>query len=309
MNKLFTFSKIIVLSFFVFQGQYQRRKEKKENIIEPFKMNNYSLYNPVNYPMISVILDLTKLTFDDLSLQNYIFNLLNQTFKDLEIIINLYQKDTNDIYQLNKSFSFDPRIYIHLSYKKDKISNFFNITNIVKGKFILLLQHFEKFKNNELFYYFNYTKGKIDNIFDISFKDRKELYLIRTKILRDIIDDGKSFMDYDELFYYIKSIPKPKLSYIPISLSPNDKYAPLAYTSMLSILFSKNYFTFINFYLIIPKNFSEINYLLIDSLFEQFYYFNITYIQMDERYENAFVHKYITNQAYYRFSLGRLLPN
>jgi lipopolysaccharide biosynthesis glycosyltransferase len=30
---------------------------------------------------------------------------------------------------------------------------------------------------------------------------------------------------------------------------------------------------------------------------------------MDERYKNAFVHKYITNQAYYRFSLGRLLPN
>ena len=30
---------------------------------------------------------------------------------------------------------------------------------------------------------------------------------------------------------------------------------------------------------------------------------------MDERYKKAFVHKYITNQAYYRFSLGRLLPN
>ena len=30
---------------------------------------------------------------------------------------------------------------------------------------------------------------------------------------------------------------------------------------------------------------------------------------MDERYQNAFVHRYITNQAYYRFSLGNLLPN
>ena len=78
---------------------------------------------------------------------------------------------------------------------------------------------------------------------------------------------------------------------------------------MISILSSKNPFTYIDFYLILPQEFSETNFILIESLFEQYYYFNITYIYMDERYKNAFVHNYITNQAYYRFSLGRLLPN
>ena len=78
---------------------------------------------------------------------------------------------------------------------------------------------------------------------------------------------------------------------------------------MISILTTKNYNSFISFYLIISKNFSQKNLQLIDSLYEQFDYFNITYIQMDNRYEKAFTTRYITQNAYFRLSLGELLPH
>jgi hypothetical protein len=47
--------------------------------------------------------------------------------------------------------------------------------------------------------------------------------------LRDIFDNEIKFKDYDDIINYIGSMSKPKLTYIPISLSPKDKYAPLAY--------------------------------------------------------------------------------
>ena len=78
---------------------------------------------------------------------------------------------------------------------------------------------------------------------------------------------------------------------------------------MISILSSKAYYTYVLFYLIIPQNFSDQNFQLIESLYEQFDYFNITFIKMDNRYEKAFIDRYITINAYFRFSLAELLPN
>jgi lipopolysaccharide biosynthesis glycosyltransferase len=78
---------------------------------------------------------------------------------------------------------------------------------------------------------------------------------------------------------------------------------------MISILNSKGFYTYILFYLIIPLDFSQKNIKLIESLYEQYDYFNITFIKMDNRYEKAYTNRYLKNNAFYRLSLGELLPN
>ena len=77
------------------------------------------------------------------------------------------------------------------------------------------------------------------------------LYLIRTKILSDIIDSKNDFSNFQEIINYIYSYPLPKINYIPIAYSPDNKYTSLCYTSMLSVLDAKGFFTFIIFFLLI----------------------------------------------------------
>ena len=133
--------------------------------------------------------------------------------------------------------------------------------------------------------------------------------MIRTKILRDIIDSKIEFKNFQEIIYYLYSFEIPKLNYIPIAFCPDNNYGPLVYTSMISILISKEYYTYIIFFIIIPHDFEKKNILLSESLYEQFEYFNITYIKMDNRYQNAFTASYFTISAFYRFSLGELIPD
>ena len=101
----------------------------------------------------------------------------------------------------------------------------------------------------------------------------------------------------------------PQLNYIPISFCPNNRYATLTYTSMISILSTKAFYTYIQFYIVIPKDFKKDNILLLESLYQQFEYFNITFIKMDNRFNKAFTSRYLTSHAYYRYSLGELIPN
>lgn len=78
---------------------------------------------------------------------------------------------------------------------------------------------------------------------------------------------------------------------------------------MTSILTNKELYTYISFYLIISNNFSKKNLDFFNSLYNQFDLFNITFIKMDDRYKKAFISRHITQEAYFRFSLGELLPN
>ena len=75
---------------------------------------------------------------------------------------------------------------------------------------------------------------------------------------------------------------------------------------MLSILISKTPNTYISFYLIISMDFKLSNMDFIETLYEQFEYFNITYIKMDNRYEKAYTNRYLTKNAFFRLSLGEL---
>ena len=306
--------KLILLAFIysLFFYFLKIRKPNAERFFgenEVIHMKNYSFYNPLEYPLISIILDFGQLKLDNFTFASYIKSLLEQTIENIEIIIYFCYNDYEEVNSL-KNFSFiDKRIYLHALKNNNKIENILNITNTLKGKFMILINHLIEFQKDELSSFFNFTKGKINNIFNFTSKSNYELNLIRIKTLRELIDNKENFKNFQELLYYIESMPEPKITYIPISFTPNNKYLPLAYTSMISILSTKNYYTYIDFYLVITNDFSSKNFIILESLFEQFFYFNITYIHMDNRYQNAFVHHYITNQAYFRFSLGNLLPN
>ena len=179
--------------------------------------------------------------------------------------------------------------------------------NLIKGKFTMILEKLIMFEINDLEKLFLLTNGKIDNIFEIEIQ-KNSLYLIKTKFLRNLIDNGQFFNNSNYLINNIILLPKPQLNYITIAICPNDFYVPLTYVSMISILSSKEEFTFISFYLIIAKDFQKKNIDLIISLYEQFDNFNITFVKMDDRYNDAFLSKRMTVQTYFRFSLGELFP-
>ena len=56
-------------------------------------------------------------------------------------------------------------------------------------------------------------------------------------------------------------------------------------------------------------DFKKSNFRFFESLYGQFEYFNMTFIKMDNRFENAFTNRYLTKNAFYRLSLGELLPH
>ena len=78
---------------------------------------------------------------------------------------------------------------------------------------------------------------------------------------------------------------------------------------MLSALSSKSESTYISFYIITSINFSNSNADFIMSLYEQFDKFNITFLKIDDRYNNVFISRRMTKETYFRFSLGELLPS
>ena len=66
---------------------------------------------------------------------------------------------------------------------------------------------------------------------------------------------------------------------------------------------------YISFYLLISKDYTQHNIDFIKSLYDQYDYFNITILELDNRYDKAFTSSYITKEAYFRFSLGELIPH
>ena len=152
-------------------------------------------------------------------------------------------------------------------------------------------------------------KGNNNNIFKYKISEEYYLYLMRTKILRDIFDYNLELKNINEIINYLYSYPLPKFNYIPISFCSDNKYISFCYTSMLSVLESKDIFSFIIFYIIIPKGFKKQNIRFLESLYEQYEYFNITFLLMDDRWNNAFTARYLTIHTYFRYSLAELLPN
>ena len=305
-------SKIFILIFFLLfyniklNNFYKRNKNEEVN---SSRINgNYSLYNYFKYPQISIIIpNIDKWALDINGILKLILNLKNQRLNNIEIILTLSKSKFKKYKILNNLCSLDKRIKIEISEKKDSISNLFYLLKSLKGKFVLIIDKYLNFKNNDFEKFYNFTKGKINNIFEFKIK-RKSHFLIKIKILRDINDKNIEIKNIPNLFEYITSLPEPQLNYIPVSLAMNNYYTSLAYVCMTSILYSKNINSYISFYLLIPKDLTQHNINFIKSLYDQYDYFNITLLVIDKRYDNAFTSRYLTKEAYFRCSLGELIP-
>ena len=234
-------------------------------------------------------------------------NLRNQTLKNIEIILTSTKKEFKEYKELKNICITDKRIKIKKIKRKDSISILFSLMELLKGKFVFIIYKFFVFKSNDFEKFYKYTIGKIQNIFEIKIK-KDSFFLIKSKILRDINDNNLNFINFWNLIKYITLLPEPKINYIPIALSTNNKYISLAYVCMTSILYSKNANTYIMFYLLITKDFIKKNINFLKSLYDQYDYFNITFKEIDTRYDKAFVSRYITKETYFRFSLGELIP-
>ena len=272
-------------------------------------MGNHSLYNLYKYEQITLLIyNINDWIINDTSILIFIKSLQQQTLKEVQVIFILPNDSENTRFDLiKKNIKKNDNMEIFNSSERKEVDIYYLI-NLIRGKFLMILEKFIIFNKKELEKIFALTKGKIDNIFEKKIQNNN-FYLIKTKILRNLIDNGYIFNNTTHLINTFLSLPNPQLNYISISMCPNDYYVPLTYVSMISILSSKEEFTFISFYLIISKGFQKKNIHLISSLYEQFDYFNITFVEMDNRYSNAFISRRMTIQTYFRFSLGELFPN
>jgi lipopolysaccharide biosynthesis glycosyltransferase len=235
-------------------------------------------------------------------------NLRNQTLNNIEIILTLTNSKFKEYKELKNICLSDKRIKLKIIKIKDPINILFSLMELLKGKFVLIIYKYFNFTYNDFEKFYNYTKGKIKNIYKFKVK-RESLFLIKSKILRDINDNKLNFKNCSNLIEYITSLPEPQLNYIPVALSTSNNYISLAYICMRSILYSKLAFTYISFYILISKNFTKKNIAFLKSLYDQYDYFNITILELDNRYDKAFVSSYITKETYFRFSLGELIPH
>ena len=274
-----------------------------------YLMGGYSLYNLTYYPQISLIIyNIENWNLNAEQLLDFFNNLKNQKLKDIQIIFLLNNKTAYKNTNLIKKQSLIDNRFSFYEYEKFIEDVAFELMNIIKGKFILIFDKIISFGENLFEFCYNSTKGKIDNIYQ--FKSVNEtLYLIKTKILSDLLDNGKFSFNYTQLIKSIKSTPLPNLNYISIAYCPNNIYTPFTYVSMLSTLSSKSESTYISFYIITSRNFSNSNVDFIMSLYDQYDYFNITFIKIDNRYNNVFISRRMTKETYFRFSLGELFPS
>ena len=313
-NNFLNFLKIILIISIInynFLYSYKYNLKKNEfNYNNKNEMGNYNLYNLTSLPLISILINIEEFIFNEKNLINLIMNLRNQTIKNIQIIFYISKFTNTKLINIIKNIILkDERIEIYYSENINKFKNIYDLFNQINGMYTIIIKEYITLKKDDLNNYYNFTKGKINNIFNCTTNNNHLIYLIRSKILRDISDNNYYFNNFNELINYILLMPNPQINYISISYCPNNNYVPLAYVSMISILNSKEPYTYISFYIIIPKDFTQRNIDFLYSLYEQYDYFNITFLKMNDRYNKAYISRYITIHAYYRFSLGELLPN
>ena len=313
----------LIIILFIYLMIYNHFYHKKRNIkitnienikfTKKFNNNKYrinkkiSIYKYLKIPKISIVLRNENYKDEKKKFLKFL-NILkaNCCYDDnFEVILLISEKLSlkyNDIisnYSNNKD-----KIKIIIT----KENYILKLVNIINGKFVLFLDNFLFLEKDLLELFYNNTFGKIDNIFESNIKNiDKKYYLIKTKILRDIIDNGIKFKKINDLIIYVLNLHIPNINYISISFCLDNIYILNAYVAMISILDNKNYFTYISFYLIVAEDFKKENIDLISSLYEQYDLFNITFIKTN-LFKNVITFRYITKSAYYKLMIADLLP-
>ena len=295
--------KILIILFLIFN--IPKTKTIKTKFIQPF-IQPKKLYNPLKNPFILIILDYEFLNLDEEKISNLISFFSNNIFIDIHIVILLKNSIKEKI--IKKKLIKSKHVEVRLVKFNKWVLNIVDIINKINSNYVIIDTKFFNITKNDVYRIFNMTKGNCNNILKYKINDENYIYLIRMKILRDIFDYNVEFKNINEIINYLYSYPLPKLNYIPISFCSDNKYISFCYTSMLSVLDSKQIFSFIIFYIIIPKGFKKKNIRFLESLYEQYEYFNITFLLMDDRWNNAFTARYLTIHTYFRYSLAELIP-
>ena len=289
-----------------------KRKPFWNNTLVKNEMHSYSLYNTFKNPQLSLLLIINEKTKINMNkIEYFIKNTTSKYSQDFEVVIynNVEKMDITKLYEKQMN-----------NYIKNNILKFYTTLNKINDDFAQLIYlingYYTIYINNinllEIIPFkqiFQYSKNDICKYQCLNITEDKEIYIFKTKLLKNLVDNGYEFISKKDIIDKIEEMHIPEFNYIHISICPNNNFVNLVYVAMTSILSSKATNTFICFYLIIPKEFKNKNKNFISSLDKEYDNFNITFIKMDERYNKAYTDKRITTEAYYRFSLGELLPN
>lgn len=272
------------------------------------EMHDYRLYNIFKIPFISIILFNNKNDKQDLT--NKIKYITSQNFSNFEIILYI-ENGKNDLDKIYNEFNglIKENILRICNVSEDFQKVYTKIINIINGIYTIFIDDYNLLQYFQFESILNKIKGRIDNYFRFFLSNCSDIYILKSKVLKELIDTGNKFNSLDGIIQKVCSFQLPQVNYIPICFCPDNSYTSLTYVSMISILSSKSPNTYICFFLIIPPNFDNKNINFLYSLYNEYEYFNITVIHMDNRYEKAYSTRIITKQAYYRLSLGELLPN
>ena len=291
---------------------YQSKKDFWNITLLKNEMHYYSLYYQFKFPDISFILtNIDNNKKDFIETINQIKCLTSQNYSNIEIIFHIQKMEKYKYKTINdqlKRFIKDKTIKLYI--KEENISqSYSSLINLSKGAYTIFIDKLSLLYNLSIHNLYELKKSSNDNLLILNISNNINIYLLKTKLLKDLIDNGQEFNSINEILTNMYNISLPKFNYIRVSLCPDNHFTNLAYVTMTSILSSKNFNSFICFYLIIPSNFEKYNENFLDSLHEQYDGFNITFITMDDRYNKAYTDRRITTQAYYRFSLGELIQN
>ena len=206
-------------------------------------MDSYGLYNIFKIPQISFILMENESYIQNFNQTIEQFKYINfKNFNDIEIILYFKNESNRDFIIFKKQYQkfIDDKIIKIYDKKGNVIEDFYNIINLISGKYSVFTKNLNIIKNLQMEKIIELTKGKIDIYYNFNISNETHIYLIKTKALKDIIDNGIKINSLHMIINHIISIDIPQPNYIHISLCPNDYYTNLAYVAISSILSSKS---------------------------------------------------------------------
>ena len=128
---------------------------------------------------------------------------INQTLNEIQIFF-IFSEKGNEYYNITKNFSkFDKRIKIFIRNEKTFMNNIFFLLEKTNGKFIYLINNFELLYYNELEMFYNYTRGKSNHFFKFISNKGNEIYLIKSKILKDLSEEDCEFFNIENIINYV----------------------------------------------------------------------------------------------------------
>ena len=288
-----------------------QRKPFWNNTLVKNEMHSYSLYNTFKKPQFSLILKNNGKPQNNINkIGSFIKNMMSKNFSDFEIVLyNMKKKDTYNLYEKQMdNFIKNNILKIYTKQNKNN-ADLTQLIYLISGYYTIFINPINFLDDIPFNEIFQHSKNDIKKYHLFNITNDKKIYIYKTNLLKNLADNGYGFVSNKDIIDKIKEIHIPEFNYIHISICPNNNFTNLVYVAMISILSSKATNTFICFYLIIPKEFKDKNKNFIISLEKEYDNFNLTFIKMDNRYNKAYTDRRITTEAYYRFSLGELIPN